>query len=770
MAAEKLPTQATGANIRSAIANHADAIDDHETRIDELEAGSGGSGLALGETSTTAYRGDRGKTAYDHSQITTGNPHGTTKTDLGLNNVDNTSDSNKPLSSAQITALGLKLDTVTYTSGIALKVDKTAYDANNTTLNALIANKVDKVPGLGLSQESYTTAEKTKLGLIGPQSTVFLGTKTFYGAKGDAVLLLNGSTTAGSNIVNVVGANFTSADIGKSIGIPYAGADNGTQTIGQTLVGTITAINSTTSITISVNAVKTIVGARTITDGIMAVNTDVLTSATANFTSTDVGKMITIPGAGEMQSVSRPFTQTCWISSVTNATTAVVSRKALQAVTAQTITIPGAWVQYGTDDSDALQAAINDAGSRNVTLLLENSRYLTTKELVPVNNLSITGQSRASAIIAPVGFGFAAFRLDGNPFSLLRDNQYQNFTLDCYGVTVNTYGTVNKAFYMTYMLRPVFKDLLIMNSSATSIGCDFLIDYLMLNNIIVKPGRQVAEFGGGGGGSGIGIGTGAFGTEAGLVTGNRITDFGKQGIFVESQSSNVLSKGIKIIGNSCDWGGNAGIGDRATDGTIISGNTCNYNAVGIEGGVGFVAGLYSTNSIITGNTCIGNFTKGIYFEYKNGNINISNNMIDGQTTRGITAGIHIFGVTGGAMFSVTIKDNILQALQRRGMYFNGSPLNIVDIANNKIFNTGVSPSTLVPAIDVQIAITKLYVKNNIAFDTRATGSKTQSYGLSLGSVAIGQLTYYGNDFVGNATANDNLTSATITSTISTPVQ
>jgi hypothetical protein len=34
--------------------------------------------LALGETSSTAYRGDRGKTAYEHSQITNANPHGTT--------------------------------------------------------------------------------------------------------------------------------------------------------------------------------------------------------------------------------------------------------------------------------------------------------------------------------------------------------------------------------------------------------------------------------------------------------------------------------------------------------------------------------------------------------------------------------------------------------------------------------------------------------------------------------------------------------------------
>lgn len=38
--------------------------------------------LALGETSSSAYRGDRGKTAYDHSQ-TTGNPHGTTAEQAG---------------------------------------------------------------------------------------------------------------------------------------------------------------------------------------------------------------------------------------------------------------------------------------------------------------------------------------------------------------------------------------------------------------------------------------------------------------------------------------------------------------------------------------------------------------------------------------------------------------------------------------------------------------------------------------------------------------
>ena len=45
--------------------------------------------LALGETSSTAYRGDRGKEAYEHSQKTSGNPHGVTKSDVGLGNVPN---------------------------------------------------------------------------------------------------------------------------------------------------------------------------------------------------------------------------------------------------------------------------------------------------------------------------------------------------------------------------------------------------------------------------------------------------------------------------------------------------------------------------------------------------------------------------------------------------------------------------------------------------------------------------------------------------------
>lgn len=57
------------------------------------------SSLALGETSGTAYRGDRGKIAYDHTSLTN-NPHAVTKAQVGLGNADNTSDLAKPISTA----------------------------------------------------------------------------------------------------------------------------------------------------------------------------------------------------------------------------------------------------------------------------------------------------------------------------------------------------------------------------------------------------------------------------------------------------------------------------------------------------------------------------------------------------------------------------------------------------------------------------------------------------------------------------------------------
>lgn len=96
-----------------------------------------GGALQLGETSTTAYRGDRGKTAYDHSQITDGsNPHNTTADNINLK---------VPISALS----GSKLDVESTLNGIYNK----AYLTDDTTDTTI--DDADNVP-------FYDTSASTK--------------------------------------------------------------------------------------------------------------------------------------------------------------------------------------------------------------------------------------------------------------------------------------------------------------------------------------------------------------------------------------------------------------------------------------------------------------------------------------------------------------------------------------------------------------------------------------------------------------------------------
>ena len=81
--------------------------------------------LALGETSSTAYRGDRGKTAYDHTFLTN-NPHSVTKAQVGLGNCDNTADVLKPVATQTTNGIMSSTDKA--------KLDGIAVNANNYVL------------------------------------------------------------------------------------------------------------------------------------------------------------------------------------------------------------------------------------------------------------------------------------------------------------------------------------------------------------------------------------------------------------------------------------------------------------------------------------------------------------------------------------------------------------------------------------------------------------------------------------------------------------
>ena len=108
------------------------------------------------------------------------NPHKVTKAQVGLGDVDNTSDLAKPISTATQTALNLKADAADLTTHTTDKanphevtkaqiglgnVDNTADTEKpiSTATQTALNTKVDKVTGMGLSTEDFTTALKTKL-------------------------------------------------------------------------------------------------------------------------------------------------------------------------------------------------------------------------------------------------------------------------------------------------------------------------------------------------------------------------------------------------------------------------------------------------------------------------------------------------------------------------------------------------------------------------------------------------------------------------------
>ncbi len=170
--------------------------------------------LALGETSATAYRGDRGKTAYDHSQLTSGNPHGVTASDIGVESGADVTDAGNVGSSihgatektsiadndefAQIdSAASNVLKRITWTN------IKTAIKSALATWKEFITGQTEKTSvadnDLFLISDSADTSalKKVKWSNMGVGKNVFQSdsTNTTNTTKGVLAGLVNGSNT-----------------------------------------------------------------------------------------------------------------------------------------------------------------------------------------------------------------------------------------------------------------------------------------------------------------------------------------------------------------------------------------------------------------------------------------------------------------------------------------------------------------------------------------------------------------------------------------------
>lgn len=179
--------------------------------------------LALGETSSTAYRGDRGKIAYDHS-LTTGNPHGTTATDVdALKRDGSNANSNINIGEFQLKAGQIELDQMpTQPFGVGMirwnDTDGTAeirLKGNNVTLQLgqeLVKRVVNK-SGANLLESQYKVVKI--VGATGQRLSIDLA---------QANNELNSATTLG-----IVTENINNNQEGF---ITYSGEVNGINTTG----------------------------------------------------------------------------------------------------------------------------------------------------------------------------------------------------------------------------------------------------------------------------------------------------------------------------------------------------------------------------------------------------------------------------------------------------------------------------------------------------------------------------------------------------------
>lgn len=106
-----------------------------------------GTSLALGETSSTAYRGDRGKAAYDHSQIASGNPHGTT---LAMLPGDA---SHRTVSDAEKSSWNSKADAPIFTTA-TLQASGWSSNSITVTVNGVVADSTAQGIFIAPSNES----------------------------------------------------------------------------------------------------------------------------------------------------------------------------------------------------------------------------------------------------------------------------------------------------------------------------------------------------------------------------------------------------------------------------------------------------------------------------------------------------------------------------------------------------------------------------------------------------------------------------------------
>lgn len=567
-----------------------------------------------------------------------------------------------------------------------------------------------------------------------------------YGAKGDGRTYGGITTTASSTTIS--GHVFTSADIGKYITIQNGGST--VTTTGDTATSTtISNIPSTASLiqgeSVSGSGIPAgayiikIVDATTVQ--INVPTTTSLTGTALVFSQILVTTIASLSGSNAVLTVAPGVSR-----SGTGASQAIIT--------------------FGTDDTAAIQAAVNAANTASAangpgTVLLPEGVFVITAPIVWKSKVSLKGQGSQSSTLKwmspnAMGAGNSAAieGVSGGPSTPYTDCNFDDFGIDSISGITTFPGTYQeKCIQMVYCLRCNWRNLYLRYSPKTALGVDYLIDCSITDNLIVGSGRLITLAAGLQSGSGISWETGMGGTykESVLIANNIIVDAIGPAIapsMVNGQQNTAANPANAVISDNFIYNSQptsaGGIIDAGMNGCTITGNYV-YSSVATTAGIGIGAKAVAAYTCGTNGTIANNIIDGWLNNIELQSINSSS-----------TETPSLYTVIGNKCLNATNNGILLREI-------NGLTVNRVNITNNTVDNSFAAGIKIWNAQGTSAAIMEgLQVCNNIlsnngngtATDNEKSGlyvigpctgmniqgnymlddsTSTQKYGMTLGS-------------------------------------
>ena len=228
----------------------------------------------------------------------------------------------------------------------------------------------------------------------------------WFGAKGDGKTIHDGAMNAGSKQLTSQSGAFTPGDVGKSISIDGASAV-------QDLCTTITQHISDTEVTVATAASTSVIGASvtcvlctnasTLSGGRMTAGSALLTIQSGLFTQSDIGQVIRVAGAGSpgpLHSVIGSFISPTQVNLQSPAATKASMAK----------------VFWGTDDTDAIQAAEDAASPGKSPVLFPPGTYVINgaKNTIPGDPHKYGIEKRSNTKWLGCGYASSILKLKSN--------------------------------------------------------------------------------------------------------------------------------------------------------------------------------------------------------------------------------------------------------------------------------------------------------------------------------------------------------------------